>query len=415
MRSAPNMPSQGQILLPLMELLHEQGPTKAADAAAILAEKLNVSPEARDWRVRYSGGEAKAWDRRVRWVRQTLVMDGLIQEGKRGIWELAEQGHKSLTMATPGVAVCVLVTDLGRVLWAESMSAMGFVEQDSVQLLFTSPPYPLNVQRAYGGWSADNYIDSLLRHFDRAKPLLTANGSLVVNLGDVYESGAPALSTYQEEIVVEMKRRGWTLCGKDVWFNPSKPKTTPWVTKDRVRMANGVEQIWWWSPTANPFANNRAILTPYTERHKRQIAAGGYKVSASSGSRQSHPGMRYRADNGGAIPFNHVEAACEGSNSEYMRFCRAAGLPCHPARMPRALAERWIKFTTQVGDTVFDPFAGSLTTAAVCHELQRQFIGSEKCLEYLRGGAFRLRDAAGLRTLFPQVEYPHGVQIGGVG
>lgn len=406
--AAATLPSQTQILLPLLEHLRENGPSRAGDVAEALAEKFKLPKEIREQTVAYGDRRANVWDRRVRWVRQTAVMDQLVRSKGWGVWDLAEQGQKSLTMAKPGVAVCVITTDLGRVLWAEAMEAMGYIENESVQLIFTSPPYPLQRQRDYGGWSADNYLDSLLKHFDRAKPLLTANGSLVVNLCDVYEQGAPSLLTYQEELVVAMKQRGWNLCGKDFWFNPGKPKTTPWVTKKRVRMANGMEQIWWWSPTATPFANNRAILEPYSDRHLQTIAAGGIKYGVKSGSRQSHPGTRYRADNGGKIPFNLLKCGSEGSGSEYMRFCRAAGLPYHPARMPRQLAERWVKFASAEGDMVFDPFGGSLNTADVCESLGRHYVAADKCLEYLRGGAFRLRNSAGIRTHFPEITLAPG-------
>ncbi len=399
--STSPFPTQQQIMLPLLELLKRNGPTKAADAAAELADHFGISSKDREATVAYKGGEAKVWDRRVRWVRQNAVLDGLSQSAGWGVWDLAERGHKSLTMAKPGVCVAVLTTDLGKVLWAEAMTAMGYIEQDSVQLILTSPPYPLNRQREYGGWSADNYLDSILRHFDRAKPLLTANGSLVVNLCDVYERGAPELMTYQEELVVLMKQRGWHLCGKQAWVNPGKPKTTPWVTKRRVRMANGYEMIYHWSPVATPFADNRAILEPYSERFLRDLAQGGVDVGTRSGSRQSSPGKRYRSDNGGRIPFNVLTVGSESSNSPYMRYCRAAGLPYHPARMPAKLAEHWVKFASQAGDTVFDCFGGSATVAAAAEKLGRHHISSEKVLEYIRGGAFRLSEAVGLRTSFP--------------
>jgi len=49
----------------------------------------------------------------------------------------------------------------------------------------------------------------------------------------------------------------------------------------------------------------------------------------------------------------------------------------HPAQMPRGIVERAIKFSTDVGDTVLDPFAGSGTTLRVCRETDRNGIGIE--------------------------------------
>lgn len=49
----------------------------------------------------------------------------------------------------------------------------------------------------------------------------------------------------------------------------------------------------------------------------------------------------------------------------------------HPCPVPVKLMERIIKLTTQKGDLVVDPFAGSGTTAVACMNTGRRFIGAE--------------------------------------
>ncbi len=98
-------------------------------------------------------------------------------------------------------------------------------------------------------------------------------------------------------------------------------------------------------------------------------------------------------DNGGAIPGNLIVAANTESNSDYIRSVKAAGLPVHPARFPAALPEMFIKFLTRPKDLVFEPFGGSLTTAAVAEALDRRWIASECMLEYLKGGQMRFPSA----------------------
>ena len=49
----------------------------------------------------------------------------------------------------------------------------------------------------------------------------------------------------------------------------------------------------------------------------------------------------------------------------------------HPAIMPEALAADMISTWTDIGDTVFDPFTGSGTTAKMCLLANRKFIGTE--------------------------------------
>lgn len=54
----------------------------------------------------------------------------------------------------------------------------------------------------------------------------------------------------------------------------------------------------------------------------------------------------------------------------------------HPAPYPIELPTRAIKMHSFVGDTVYDPFMGSGTTAKACQDLNRNFIGSEISKEY---------------------------------
>ncbi len=50
---------------------------------------------------------------------------------------------------------------------------------------------------------------------------------------------------------------------------------------------------------------------------------------------------------------------------------------------PKKLIERIVKASSNIGDTVLDPFSGVGTTFAVCHELQRNFIGFEQNPEFV--------------------------------
>ncbi len=54
----------------------------------------------------------------------------------------------------------------------------------------------------------------------------------------------------------------------------------------------------------------------------------------------------------------------------------------HPCQMPEAVLERIIRVSTNLGDTVFDPFAGSGTTLAVAKKLGRRYRGVELSEQY---------------------------------
>ena len=55
----------------------------------------------------------------------------------------------------------------------------------------------------------------------------------------------------------------------------------------------------------------------------------------------------------------------------------------HPTQKPLDLIRRIILCSTDVGDTVLDPFMGSGTTAVACKQLRRNFIGFELSQKYV--------------------------------
>ena len=62
----------------------------------------------------------------------------------------------------------------------------------------------------------------------------------------------------------------------------------------------------------------------------------------------------------------------------------------HPTQKPEALLERMIKASSNPGDTVLDPFAGTFTASAVAKRLGRRSIGIETQEEYVKVGLRRL-------------------------
>jgi site-specific DNA-methyltransferase (cytosine-N4-specific) len=57
--------------------------------------------------------------------------------------------------------------------------------------------------------------------------------------------------------------------------------------------------------------------------------------------------------------------------------------------MPELLVEFFVKFLTDPGDVVFDPFAGSNTTGFVAERLERKWIGIEADVEYAKASRVR--------------------------
>ena len=77
------------------------------------------------------------------------------------------------------------------------------------------------------------------------------------------------------------------------------------------------------------------------------------------------------------------------SRGSYHDACRAANVARHPAAMPELLVEFFVKFLTDPGELVFDPFAGSNTTGAVAERLGREWLGVEADADYARASRVR--------------------------
>ncbi|MFK7788405.1 MAG: site-specific DNA-methyltransferase [Phycisphaeraceae bacterium] len=66
----------------------------------------------------------------------------------------------------------------------------------------------------------------------------------------------------------------------------------------------------------------------------------------------------------------------------------------HPCQLPEALLERIILTSSNEGDLIFDPFAGSGTTLAVANRLKRDWLGTELSADYREKALTRIKAAA---------------------
>ncbi|MFB2769668.1 site-specific DNA-methyltransferase [Pelatocladus sp. BLCC-F211] len=276
----------------------------------------------------------------------------------------------------------------GAVYLGDSQELIKSIQDSSINLILTSPPFALTRQKEYGNQSAEKYIEWFLPFADEFKRVLTDNGSFVLDLGGAYLPGNPVRSIYQYELLVRLcKEVGFFLAQEFYHYNPARlPTPAEWVTIRRIRVKDSVNVVWWLSKTPHPKADNRKVLKPYSESMK-QLLKNGYKAKMRpSGHDISH---RFQKDNQGAIPPNLLEIANTESNSAYLRRCKAVGIQPHPARFPQGFAEFFIKFLTDEDDLVLDPFAGSNTTGFVAETWQRRWISFEMSEDYIIGSRYR--------------------------
>ncbi len=284
-----------------------------------------------------------------------------------------------------------------------------------VQLIVTSPPYPLNHKKSYGNLKGELYKEWFVSLAKPFADLLTDDGSIVLELGNAWEPGRPVQSLLHLESLIEFVKSpdaGLRLCQQFICYNPSRlPSPAAWVTVDRIRTTDSFTHVWWMSKTDYPKADNRKVLRPYSERMKKLLESQTY----NAGHRPSEHKISktgFLKDHNGSIVHNVLEfepidpdrevrlpnvlsIANSDSNASYMRLCREKGIKPHPARMPENLASFFIEFLTDPGDLVLDPFAGSNTTGYSAERLGRRWAAIEIKEEYSEQSLIRLGSLKG--------------------
>jgi site-specific DNA-methyltransferase (cytosine-N4-specific) len=248
-----------------------------------------------------------------------------------------------------------------------------------IDLIFTSPPFPLNRKKSYGNLNGNHYVEWLSEFGPVFNELLAPDGSLVIELGNSWESGRPTMSLTPIEALIELKRAGkFYLCQEFIWHNPTKlPSPAQWVNVQRIRVKDAFTRLWWLSTTPYPKANNRFVLREYSSSMKELLKTKKY----NSGKRPSQHRIgvnSFLTNNNGAIPSSVLSIPNTSAIDPYLDFCRKQEIPQHPSRMPLDLAKFFILFLTEKDDIVLDPFAGSNVTGFVAETCDRRWISIEK-------------------------------------
>ena len=272
----------------------------------------------------------------------------------------------------------------------------------NVDLILTSPPFPLNKKKSYGNLQGEAYLEWFSRMGPIFTRLLSEHGSAVIELGNSWEPGRPVQSLLHIEALMSLIKHEASelrLIQQFVNYNPARlPSPAQWVTVQRCRVVDSFTHVWWFAKTDEPKADNRRVLRPYSRSMRDLLKRGTY----NSGRRPSDHAISedsFLKDQGGAIahdvlelepidpnrehrPPNIFSLANSISNDAYHRACKSRGLKPHPARMHPSLAAFFIEFLTDPGDLVLDPFAGSNTTGFIAEQMQRAWLSFDINEEY---------------------------------
>lgn len=247
----------------------------------------------------------------------------------------------------------------------DSVEVMRSLPDESVDLIFADPPYHLSnggttirggkrTSVDKGAWdrssglAADHAFD--LAWLTECRRLLTADGSLWVSgtFHNIYSVG------------YALQELGFRVLNDIAWFKPNAP-----FNAGCRSFTHSHETLLWSSKSEN---SRHTFDYPFTRE-------GEFPED-----RLKNPGKQMRSV--WSIPRVPERERSFGK---------------HPTQKPEALLRRILAATSEVGDTVLDPFCGSGTTGAVAVGMGRRFIGIDSDPAYLHDIA-AVRIAASLGT-----------------
>ncbi len=237
---------------------------------------------------------------------------------------------------------------------------------NSVDLIFTSPPYADQRKKTYGGIHPDDYVDWFLPKAEQMLRVLKPTGTFILNIKEKVVNGER--STYVMELIIEMRKQGWLWTEEFIWH---KKNCYPGKWPNRFRDA--WERLLQFNKQKKFNMYQEAVMVPMGDWAKSRLK----KLSETDKKRdESKVGSGFGKNISNwlnremAYPTNVLHLATECSNKK------------HSAAFPEGLPEWFIKLFTQVGDTVLDPFMGSGTTNIVANRMRRNSIGIELVPEY---------------------------------
>lgn len=231
----------------------------------------------------------------------------------------------------------------------DAFEVLGRLPQASFNLLFADPPY--NLTKDFGKQKfkqrpSDEYEDWLDSWLSLCIPLLKTTASVYI-CGD-WRSGAAIQkigSKYlrlQNRITWEREKgRGakanWKNAAEDIWFFT--------VSDEYIFNLDAVKV-------------RRKVLAPYKQNGEPK----DWENSAHGRYRNTHPSNIWTNI---SVPFWSMR-----ENTD------------HPTQKPEKLLAKIILASTNSGDLILDPFAGSGTTAVAAKKLGRRFVGIESDKKY---------------------------------
>lgn len=246
--------------------------------------------------------------------------------------------------------------DTNVIYWGDALETLrNEVETASVDLVFVDPPYNIGKQFSdfHDKWdSEDSYVIWAHQWMDECIRVLKPTGTMYIMTST---QAMPHFDIYLRKKLIILSRI--------VWYYDS----------------SGVQARKYYGSMYEPILHCVKDKTRYT------FNANDIKIEAKTGSQRKL--IDYRKTN----PTQYNTDKVPGNVWYFPRVrYRMDEYEDHASQKPETLLNRIIRASSNEGDVILDPFAGTFTTAAVAQKLQRQSISIESQEAYVKIGLRRV-------------------------
>lgn len=239
---------------------------------------------------------------------------------------------------------------------------------NSVDLVFTSPPYSDSRKKTYGGIHPDKYVEWFLPFSSELLRVTKPSGTFILNIKEKVVEGER--HTYVIDLIKEMKKQGWLWTEEFIWH---KKNSYPGKWPNRFR--DSWERLLQFNKSKQFNMYQHEVMVPVGSWAKTRLKSLSDTDKVRDNARNGS-GFGKNVSNwiGRQLvyPTNVLHLATECNNKN------------HSAAFPDELPEWFIKLFTKEGDVVLDPFMGSGTTTVVATRMGRIGIGIEIIEEYYK-------------------------------
>lgn len=260
-------------------------------------------------------------------------------------------------------------------IYNKSCADMSEINDKSIATIVCSPPY--YQLKDYGTGSdqrgmetnVEEYINGLMHDFKDCKRVLKDDGSLWVNLGDVFINGTYNLTP--QRFAIAMMNEGW-LVNDDIIWAKNNANFTCYNRSVRVH-----ENIFHFTKSKDFYYNNSWLEELNDVDNKLSIGTKASTINLKSWMDCRESLLKVNANN-----MDDLRKACK---DEGVNLTHGAAFPIIIPLIP-------ILLTSKVGDTILDIYNGTATSGQAAVENGRKYVGYEIKAEYIKFSEVRLRN-----------------------